>query len=99
MSFGAYLRHVREEAKLTQGQLAHRCGLSDAYINQIETGRTDPPTHQVCRAVAQALGTDEHEIWKRAFTARLERWLKKEGFKGRSSELLANFFESLTRRE
>jgi hypothetical protein len=46
-----------------------------------------------------ALGLDGNEVWKQAFTARLERWLKKEGFKGPSSELLANFFESLIKRE
>ena len=99
MSFGAYLKRLREDARLTQGQLARKCDLSDAYINQIETRRTDPPTRQVCKALARALTADERELWKRAFTARLDRWLKKEGFKGPSSELLANFFESLTKRE
>jgi hypothetical protein len=51
---------------------------------------------KVCYCLA--LGPDDHEVWKQAFTARLERWLKKEGFKGPSSELLADFFERLSKR-
>jgi len=58
-----------------------------------------PPTRKVCYCLARALGLDGNEVWKQAFTARLERWLKKEGFKGPSSELLANFFESLSKGE
>lgn len=95
MRFGAYLKRLRLKAKVTQLDLARKCGLSDAYINRLETQTAEPPTRKVCYCLARALGLDGGEVWKQAFTARLERWLKKEGFKGMPSELLASFFESL----
>ena len=99
MSFGARLKGLRVGAGLTQGQLARKCGLSDAYINQIETARTDPPNHQVCRTLGRALAADERELWKSAFTARLEKWLKKEGFRAPSPEFIAAFFDGLSKKE
>jgi transcriptional regulator with XRE-family HTH domain len=98
MRFGPYLKSLRRRAGLTQLELAQKCGLSGAYVNRLETQMADPPTRKVCYCLARALGVDGDEIWKQAFTARLERWLKKEGFKGASSELLADFFESLSKR-
>jgi transcriptional regulator with XRE-family HTH domain len=93
------LKTAREAPGLTQGQLARKRGLSDAYVNQIETARTDPPTRAVCKALARALNADELELWKRAFVSRLERWLRKEGIKQAPADLLANFFDTLTKRE
>lgn len=96
MKFGPYLRRLRKAGNLTQGKLAHMCGLSDAYINQLETEIADPPTLQVCKALARALGVDGNELWKNAFTARLEAWLKKEGFKKVPEGLSSAFFDDLT---
>ncbi len=95
MKFGPYLRRLRQQANLTQGKLARKCGLSDAYINQLETATADPPTRQVCRAIARALGADGNELWKYSFTARLESWLRKEGFKKIPGGLISAFFDDL----
>jgi len=95
MHFGAYLKRLRQDAALTQGELARRCGLSNTYINQLEAANTDPPTRQVCRTLARALAADENQLWKYAFTARLERWLKKEGFKRVPADVVSHFFDNL----
>jgi transcriptional regulator with XRE-family HTH domain len=99
MKFGAHLGQLRRAANLTQGDLARKCGLSDAYINQLETGKADPPTSRVCQALARALGVDKNALLKYAFTARLERWLRKEGFKKTPGDLTPTFFDNLIGRE
>jgi transcriptional regulator with XRE-family HTH domain len=98
MRFGPYLKSLRRKAGLTQLGLAQKCGLSDAYVNRLETQLADPPTRKVCYCLARALGLDGDEVWKQAFIARLEKWLKKEGFKGLSPELTSNFFDVLNSR-
>jgi transcriptional regulator with XRE-family HTH domain len=97
MKFGAYLKRLRLGAKLTQKELARKCNLSDAYINRIEGQQADPPTRQVCMALARALGGDGNELWKHAFVARLEKWLKKEGFRKIPQNLPAEFYDDLIR--
>lgn len=99
MDFGVYLKHLRQNANLTQSELARKCGLSDAYLNRVEKHTVDPPTRRVCRELARALGADGTELWKRAFTARLERWLRKEGFKRAPEPLLSALFDSLTNKD
>ena len=98
MKFGPYLKHRRTEAGLTQKELARRCGLSDAYVNRVENEEADPPTREVCAALARALGTEEKDFWKCSFTARLNRWLRREGFRNPSDSSIAAFFDNLTDR-
>jgi transcriptional regulator with XRE-family HTH domain len=98
MKFGPYLKSCRIDASLTQKELARRCGLSDAYINRVENQEADPPTHEVCAALARALGIDAKELWKCAFIARLDRWLRKEGFNKTPVGLASAFFDDLTKR-
>lgn len=64
-SIGHALRHYRQEAGLTQAQLAKRTGLNRQYINEMEQG---PETEQVRRLlrVLKALGvriTIGHQDW------------------------------------
>ena len=98
MRFGPYLKSLRREAGLTQLSLAQKCGLSDAYVNRLETRLAAPPTRKVCYCLARSLGVEGDEVWKQAFAARLERWLRKEGFKELSPELVSDFFDVLNRR-
>ena len=97
MRFGPYLKRLRLGAKLTQKALARKCGLSDAYINRIEGEEADPPTRQVCMALARALGADGNELWKHAFVPRIEKWLKKEGFRKIPASLTADLYDGLIR--
>src|SRR5690242_2150624 len=96
MKFGPYLKRCRVDARLTQRELARRCRVSDAYINRVENQEADPPTHEVCASLARALGVDEKELWKCAFIARLDRWLRKEGFRKTPEVLASTFFDDLS---
>lgn len=49
------LRECRARANLTQAALAKRCGCSDAYISQLESGARRPPLAMVGK-LAAALG-------------------------------------------
>jgi transcriptional regulator with XRE-family HTH domain len=95
MRFGPYLKDLRLHAGLTQSQLAQKCRLTSTYINQLEKEKTDPPARQTSRALARALGLEERELWKYAFTARLERWARKEGYKKIPNRLASGFFDTL----
>jgi len=50
------LRQLREEAELSQVQLARRSSISQCYISQIETGDVLSPTVDVARRLARGLG-------------------------------------------
>jgi HTH-type transcriptional regulator/antitoxin HipB len=54
-ALGEAVRHYREEAGLTQAELAARVGLRQSYLSELESGHT---TEQVQRLVAlfKALG-------------------------------------------
>jgi transcriptional regulator with XRE-family HTH domain len=99
MKFGPYLKRCRVAAGLTQKELARRCGLSDAYINRVENEEADPPTREVCAALAKALHVDEKELWSCSFTARLGKWLKREGFRKTPEVLVSAFFDDLTNQQ
>lgn len=55
--FAARLRDLRDAAKLTQHELAHRTGLHRQAIAKLETGVTRP-TWDTVQALARALGVD-----------------------------------------
>jgi len=95
MDFGAYLMQLRKKAQLTQRELAQKCGLTDAYVTRLEKQSSDSPSRRLCKKLARALDTEESELWKHAFTERLKRWLKKEGYKGISDKGVLDFFEQL----
>lgn len=41
-SIGEKIRMLRKEKKLSQRDLADLCGISNTYISDMETGRTNP---------------------------------------------------------
>jgi len=41
LALGRALRQLRQQAGLTQRELADRAGADDTYISQVETGRRD----------------------------------------------------------
>ena len=42
MIIGDRLRTIREQKKLSQGDIEHRCGLLRCYISRVENGHTIP---------------------------------------------------------
>ena len=55
---GIRLKTLREQAGLTQQELAFRSGLSIAVITHLEQGRKADPRLSTLRALAEALGVD-----------------------------------------
>ena len=46
MTFGVYLRQLREEKALRQSDLAEAIGVSAVYVCDIEKDRRYPPVHR-----------------------------------------------------
>lgn len=59
--FGDKLRRFREEAGLSQEELAHRAGLTPNAIGTLERGERRRPYPNTVRALADALGLEEPE--------------------------------------
>ena len=95
MKFGPYLKRLRLSAGLTQGQLARSCHLTTAYIYQLEKQKAEPPTQRVSMLLARALGVKGNELWKHAFAARFEKWLKREGFRKVPDGLASTLYDDL----
>ena len=62
--FGAAVRALRDEAGLSQEDLAHRAGLDRTYVSGVERGVRNP-TLKVIDRLAQALGTDATGLFQR----------------------------------
>jgi len=88
INFGRWLARQRTQAGLTQKGVAAKCHLSDPYITRLESGSTEPPPLKTCKALARALGIEWEELWRRAFAARLEKWVKRQGYSHISNEAL-----------
>lgn len=54
LQFGMRVKYLREQAKLSQEDLALECGLSKNYISDIECGRRNP-TLKVMEKIARGL--------------------------------------------
>ena len=54
--FQLYIKEVRKKRRLTQKELAKRCGLTQSYISQLESNlRVTSPTLQTIELIAEAL--------------------------------------------
>ena len=60
-SFGAHLRRLREEAGLTQEELASRAGLTPHAVSALERGHRKRPYPHTVRSLAEALELYEDE--------------------------------------
>lgn len=49
------IKQVRQSKKITQAKLAKKCGLSQAYINELENGIKKNPSIEVLEKISQAL--------------------------------------------
>lgn len=63
MSFGEYIRHIREglrsnDQKFSVRQVAQRIGIEPAYLSKIERGDQSPPSESTIRKIAAELGED-----------------------------------------
>ena len=63
MSFGDYIRQIREQLRESDKryslrQTAQRIGVEPAYLSKIERGDVAPPSEATIRRLAQDLGED-----------------------------------------
>jgi transcriptional regulator with XRE-family HTH domain len=65
-AFGARLRALRRERKLTQRQVAEQVPMSPGNLSRLENGEHGPPSDEVITALAAALETDTDELLKLA---------------------------------
>ena len=80
MDFGTWLAAKRREAGVTLRELAKKSGLSLPYVAGLERGTSEEPPLKTCKGLARALSIDWAEMWQRSFTARLKKWLKRQGY-------------------
>lgn len=59
--FGRRLRRFREEAGLSQEQLAHAAGVHRTYVGHVERGETTPTLYSIVR-LANALSIAAGEL-------------------------------------
>lgn len=53
---GVLIQEMREEQKLTQAQLAAKCGTTKSYISRIENDASDIRLSTLMRIISQGLG-------------------------------------------
>ncbi|MFC1976932.1 CARDB domain-containing protein [Chloroflexota bacterium] len=61
-SFGVRLRELREQAGLSQAQLAGKVGVNFTYLSRIESGAKPPPSEKVILRLAKVLNADKDEL-------------------------------------
>jgi len=66
MKFNEYLRNARRARSMTIRELASRCGLSHAYLSQVENARRGVPKPDILRRLAEALRIDYAEMLRAA---------------------------------
>jgi len=66
MTFGAYLKHKREEKQISLRELARRLGVSAPFLSDVENNRRTPLTEERLATLADVLNlnkTDEAEMY------------------------------------
>lgn len=61
-NIGEFVAQARKRAKLTQGQLAEKTGLSIGYIGNLERGSVDRPKRPTLEALAAALDVSLNDL-------------------------------------
>lgn len=61
MTYGESIKKARKESRLTQAELADRCGLATVTIQQYERGIRQPSLEKLGK-IAKALGTTVYEM-------------------------------------
>jgi len=95
MNLGDKIRQLREDAGLTQGQLAAASSVSQGYLSQLENGEVKNPSAAVLLRVAQAINVDADELFEAAGYPTV-RTLK-QIYKGYESTIDANLLHFLAR--
>jgi len=88
--FGEHLKQLREEAKLTQRELAERTGLAATYISDLERNRRPAPNHDTCIKFLQAIpDSDAFTLLYQAALSRTYVRLNKEDLSQEQWDLIS----------
>ncbi|MFC2043979.1 helix-turn-helix domain-containing protein [Chloroflexota bacterium] len=60
--FGSRLRNLRQQAHLTQRELADKVGVNYSYLSKIESGVMPPPSEELILRLAEILNVDKDEL-------------------------------------
>ena len=98
MKLGDRIRQLREEAGLTQGQLALGSAVSQGYLSQLENGEVKNPSAAVLLRVAEAIQVDADELFESAGypTVRTLRRLY-QGYESTVDDELLHYLAGLSR--
>ncbi|MGB9866744.1 MAG: transcriptional repressor LexA [Bacillota bacterium] len=66
MSFGKYLKSLRERKGFSVRQLALLAGISNGYLSQVETGQRGTPSPEILKKLAKPLGVSYEELLRAA---------------------------------
>ncbi len=66
MSLGTYLRALRESRQLTLRAVQEKCGISNAYLSQLETGKIRRPSPSGLYKLSEVYAVSYDELMKRA---------------------------------
>lgn len=72
VSFGAKVRKIREQKKISMADVAKAMNASVVYVSDIERGRRNPPVGEKLHQMAYILEIDPKEV---------EEWARKERLK------------------
>lgn len=78
MSFGDFLKNLRNENNMSQRELSEKSGISNAEISKIESGERKKPCPMALKAFAPCLGVSYEELLKQA--GYIEEIVEHEGF-------------------
>ena len=66
LTFGQYLRSLRERQRMSMREVEKVSGVSNAYISQIETGEKPTPRPEILKKLAPAYKVTARELFMRA---------------------------------
>jgi len=90
MTFGEYLKQLRNEKSISQRELADKSGISNAEISRIETGGRQKISPDVLRAFAPVLDVQYEELMNKA------GYLNRSTLMSENKEAEARFIEIVT---
>jgi transcriptional regulator with XRE-family HTH domain len=101
MIIGERLRTLREQQKLSQGDIQKRTGLLRSYISRVENGHTVPSV-ETLEKMSRALGVPIYQLFYEGENAPVlpkHRQIKASlwGHSGKEARLMAKFHRLLSR--
>jgi len=79
VSFGSYLKHIRQQKKIPQRKVAHRLDIDTSTLSKMELGERQV-TISMIEGLADALGLDYRELQIKFVTEKIMQDFKGQPF-------------------